>query len=148
MLDFVNEMSNYTNIYEYYQKLVTNFLTVCQIITERRQATRKDLAKKIMKYIESNYTRVDLCLMSIAEKFKLSTAYISQVFKEETGKNFSDCLEEIRLAHACRLLRTTDLGVAEIAAQSGYGSDKAFRRAFKRVKGMSPTEFRKTLLGT
>ena len=142
------EISSSVNISSCYQKLVANYLTVSQIITERRQANRKSLVKKIIKYIECHYAETDLCLMAIAETFKLSTAYISQVFKEEMGKNFSDYLEEIRMTHACRLLSTTGLGVAEIAAQSGYGSDKAFRRAFKRVKGMSPTEFRKTVFVT
>lgn len=142
------EISSDVNINNCYRRLISNYLTVSHIITERRQANRKDLVKKIMKYIECHYAQTDLCLMAIAEKFRLSTAYISQVFKEELGKNFSDHLEEIRLIHACRLLSETGLAVAEIAAQSGYASDKAFRRAFKRVKGMSPTEYRKTVLVT
>lgn len=137
------EISDNVNINEYYQHLVANFLKACEIIAARRQVSRKELAKRIIKYLESNYTQPDLCLMSVAEEFKLSTTYISQIFKEEIGKNFSDYLEELRLSHACRLLSGTDLSVTEIAAQVGYGSDKAFRRAFKRVKGMSPTDFRK-----
>ncbi|NLG83210.1 MAG: helix-turn-helix transcriptional regulator, partial [Firmicutes bacterium] len=135
------------NINKYYQHIVDVFLKVCTTITARRQVGRKELAKKIIKYLETNYTQPDLCLMAVAEEFKLCTSYVSQIFKEEIGKNFSDYLEELRLNHACRLLAGTDLSVTAIAAQVGYGSDKAFRRAFKRARGISPTDFRKTVHG-
>ena len=93
-----------------------------------------------------NYTDPALSLTTIAAHFGVSPAYLSQLFKEETGENFSDCLETIRMEHASQLLADPRLSVGDIACQLGYNSDKVFRRAFKRVKGTSPTDYRKTIL--
>lgn len=90
--------------------------------------------------------QTDLCLSTAAAHFGLSPAYLSQLFKEETGENLSDFIERIRMEHAGRLLANPALFVGDIARQLGYNSDKVFRRAFKRVKGISPTDFRKAMV--
>ena len=55
--------------------------------------------------------------------------------------NFAEYLEQLRIDQACTLLKEGVL-VSLIAEKTGYNSVQSFRRAFKRVKGVSPSEYR------
>ncbi|MBN2981472.1 helix-turn-helix transcriptional regulator [Cohnella algarum] len=87
--------------------------------------------------------QTDLSLSKLAERFGISEAYVSYFFKEQTGVNFSDYLENERMKHAKRLLEESDMPVNEVAARVGYYSLNTFGRAFKRANGLSATEYRK-----
>nr|WP_252198399.1 AraC family transcriptional regulator [Clostridium sp. MCC353] len=81
-------------------------------------------------------------LAKIGAVFRISEGYLSSVFKEQTGTNFADYLEKIRIDQACELLKNEKMTINEIAQKVGYNSVQSFRRAFKRVKNMSPKEAR------
>ena len=81
-------------------------------------------------------------LAQIGTVFRVSEGYLSSIFKEQAGVNFTDYLEGIRIEKACILLKDGRNTVNEIAERVGYNSVQSFRRAFKRVKGMSPREAR------
>jgi YesN/AraC family two-component response regulator len=84
----------------------------------------------------------NISLNIVAERFHLSEAYLSRIFKEQTGENFTACLERIRLNHAQRLLTQTRIPIHEIVHRVGYVYDDTFRKAFKRFHGISPGEYR------
>lgn len=71
--------------------------------------------------------------------------YISQLFKEVTGVNFSDHLIKVRMDQAIILLKENGLTVDEIAVRVGYNSSHSFRRAFKRLMGVSPSTYRQSV---
>ena len=79
----------------------------------------------------------------IAEHMSKSEKFISQLFKEHTGENLSDYVERVRIDAASNLLHSTGQTIDEIAEATGYNSAHSFRRAFKRVRGISPSVFRK-----
>jgi two-component system response regulator YesN len=60
--------------------------------------------------------------------------------------SFSSYLEKVRMRHACDLLGQAEVTIDAVASQSGYGSAHSFRRAFKRVMGVLPSEYRDLLL--
>lgn len=100
------------------------------------------LVKNITGFLEDEYKDQQLTLTLLAEKFDLSEAYLSHLFKEHTGENFSSCLERIRMNNAHRLLENSDMSIENIAKSIGYNSDDTFRRAFKRYHGISPAAYR------
>ena len=102
-----------------------------------------NLMNKIKRYIESNYMDQNLCLYKVSSEFNLSEGYFTHLFKEQTDINFTDYLEKIRLDNAYILLKNPDLNITEIAEMVGYNSAQSFRRAFKRLFGVSPTDVRK-----
>jgi AraC-like DNA-binding protein len=53
-------------------------------------------------------------------------------------------LHELRIRHSCALLQSTDMSISEIAYEVGYGSYNAFIRVFKEIRGVSPSEYRKS----
>lgn len=101
------------------------------------------LIASIQTYISKNYHDPDLSLKKISEEFSISESYFSYLFKAETGRNFSEYLEELRMQQAMQLLKETDIPLSELYHHLGYNNPNSFRRAFKKVYGASPKEFRR-----
>ena len=83
-------------------------------------------------------------VVDFAEEFQISEGYLSYVFKEQSDINFADYLEQIRIKRAQELLKTGNNTVANVAELVGYNSVQVFRRAFKRVTGISPRDMKKS----
>lgn len=125
-------------------KLVSDaYLNMCDLILEQKGNSNLVLINNIKRYLESNYNDQDLGLYKVASEFNLCEGYVSHFFKEQTDINFTDYLEKIRLDNAKELLKNPALSITEIAETVGYNSPQSFRRAFKRVFGVSPTDIRK-----
>lgn len=116
---------------------------ICGIVDSMKTSHNKGLITDIKVYLNSVYSDPCLNLYAVGSKFDMSEVYLSSFFKEQAGINFSDFLEEIRLGKACELLLSRENSINSIAAATGYGSVKAFSRAFKRVKGVAPSDYRK-----
>lgn len=101
----------------------------------------------VMEYIQEHYCE-DITLSEIAEKVYLNSVYISRLIKEQTGKNYTDLIMELRIRKAVTLLKTTDMYVYEIAEKVGYHNLKYFYKVFKKVKGKSPNDYRAKKDGT
>lgn len=93
-------------------------------------------------YIERHF-RENLSRETVAESVNLSPNYFSTVFKEHTGKTFGRYLTQVRVETACRLLIHGSDPVVEIARRVGYEEPVSFHRAFRRVMGLSPQQFRR-----
>ncbi len=106
--------------------------------------TGNQLITSIQTYIGKNYHDPDLSLKKISEVFSISESYFSYLFKAETGRNFSEYLEELRMQQAMHLLKETNTPLSELYVHLGYNNPNSFRRAFKKVYGSSPKAFRQT----
>lgn len=104
--------------------------------------TGNRMIASIQSYISKNYHDPDLSLKKISEVFSISESYFSYLFKAETGRNFSEYLEELRMQQAMHLLKETDTPLSELYSHLGYSNPNSFRRAFKKVYGSSPKAFR------
>lgn len=100
------------------------------------------MIEKIMEFMKEHYMDSGLGLAQVGTVFRVSEGYLSSSFKEHAGINFTDYLEGLRIEKACELLMDEKNTVNTISEQVGYNSVHSFRRAFKRVKGISPKEAR------
>lgn len=125
----------------YFDSIKEIYIRICKKINCGRKSRSKQLNENILNYIHENFSDSNLSVALLAENFNLSETYFSQFFKEQTNETFSKYLENLRIQNACKLLKETDKSVDEIAVLSGYNSANTFRRAFKRVMGVSPSEF-------
>lgn len=117
---------------------------LCEFIMKKRNDWRHETVSEIVSFIESAYSDPDLTLYQIAEVTGRPEKYISQLFKEQTGDNLSDYLERMRINRASELLQGNELTIDDIALQVGYNSSHSFRRAFKRVRGIPPSQYRQS----
>ncbi|MBQ9915390.1 MAG: helix-turn-helix transcriptional regulator, partial [Clostridia bacterium] len=84
----------------------------------------------------------EICLDEIAEMLYVNKYYFCHLFKNETGKTLKEYVNELRTNKAADLLATTDMSMTEIAGLCGFNDANYYARMFKRLRGVSPTEYR------
>lgn len=99
-------------------------------------------AAQIMEILQECYTSPDFSISVLADKFEVSIAYMSYLFKKKFNKNFSDYLWELRLAKAKDMLLNTSMPIDQISISVGYINVSSFRRKFKQEIGITPSQFR------
>jgi AraC-like DNA-binding protein len=104
--------------------------------------------KNLQKAIQAIHGRPasDWTLEDLAQEAGLSRAAFAQRFKRLAGDTPAHYLARVRIQRAMDLLRSTDESMERIAETVGYGDPFVFSKAFKRLQGVSPREFRKQLL--
>lgn len=127
---------------EYFQRLRQLYRKVCNDNVEKKQEQKSRMVEEIKEYIRVHYCESDMGLAKVGSEFRVSESYLSTLFKEQSGGNFGDFVETLRIEKACELLQDKSITVNEVAEEVGYNSVQSFRRAFKRVKGVSPKEQR------
>lgn len=149
-LVFVDEKTESFGKYALYIAcILTCALAVPVIVFLFRVKTKHDgigIEKKYIKiskdYINVNYANETLSRDDIANEVGLTPAYFGHVFKQETGKNVKDYLNDIRINKAKDLLVTTDKTIAEIAYETGFSSQSYFGQKFKQREKISPKDYR------
>lgn len=101
------------------------------------------VVQRVRVYIEENFSNPDLSLSLLSEQFHMNASSLSTLFKEEFGEKFVVYLCQVRMEHAKELLRGTSLPVQEIAEKVGYLHQMSFIRAFKKMIGTTPGDYRK-----
>lgn len=106
-----------------------------------------DLGVKIdsLFHAEQLFLNPQLKVSDVARAVGTNRTYVSNYFNQEAGMSFYEYVNALRIDYACRLLRGGSDSLRIIAEQSGFNSQQTFIRAFVKIKGMSPTEFRNSL---
>ena len=84
-----------------------------------------------------------LTLDDLAERFYINKFYLARLFREQYGSSVINYLLYLRISRAKELLRFTEMTVEEVGARCGMPDANYFSRAFRKIEGMSPSEFRK-----
>lgn len=143
----LEELNRETDILVRFNKINRIFQFICECVEKENRANDSEQAEKILKYIESEYAEGDLSLTKISEHFGYASTYFSKLFKELFHENFAAYLEKVRIENVCELLEQTEDTMEKIAKKTGYNSVYVMRSAFKRVKGVTPNEWRKIKSG-
>lgn len=120
--------------------LETNYLKQSENQDERPEFYRIEAIKE---WIRSNISS-ELSVSQIAQQFNLNVDYMSRTFKKNTNMTISSYINNIKIEVASLLLIRTSLTVKKIAYNSYFTNEKTFIRCFKRVTGVTPSEFRKS----
>ena len=100
--------------------------------------------KKAMNYIENNLNE-GIRLEEAAAFAGFSKYHFQRVFKRETGLNLYEYIQKRRLAEASSLLLNSNIRILDIAVYLCFESQEVFTRAFKKVYGLPPGQYRKAL---
>lgn len=109
-----------------------------------QSANCSDRFSKITEYIMRNFNN-DIALPEIASVANMGVTAFCNFFKRHHKVTFVEYLNTVKIGHACKLLSEKDHNVDESAYLSGYNTIANFNRQFKKIKNMTPSEYRKTL---
>lgn len=108
---------------------------------EFQDVKHADSIYKVEQYIKENYMK-KITLNDIANHVYLSKAYLSKIFKEETGITLVNYINELRIKKSKTLLKDHSLSLADIAALTGFDDQSYFSKVFKSITGISPGKYR------
>lgn len=111
-------------------------------ISAKRNTNKNELIEKAKEYMKQNYFDEELSAEKLCNYLHISTNYFSALFKKETKFTFTNYLTLIRIDKAKQLLRTSELKTFDIASRVGYSEGHYFSYVFKKITGISPTEYR------
>ena len=115
---------------------------ICSYIREHRN-NRKSQLEEFMRYISRNYDDYGFSIQNMADHFQVSISNLSHYFKDQSGENISDYVNDLRMRKAKNLLTDTDKSLQEIVPEIGYANVSSFIRKFKQVTGTTPGDYRK-----
>ena len=101
----------------------------------------KEPVNKVYAYLY-NHFKEKVSLGEIAEYVKQNPAALCRYFKQRTDKSIFQCLAEIRIEHACKLLAYSEMNVSQVAYESGYNSITHFISQFEKIMRRTPSEYR------
>lgn len=103
------------------------------------------LIGNVMEYLEENYMDMEMGLGKVADQFHVNASYLSRMFKQQSGVNFSEYLFELRMKKAMRKLEQADeeLMIYNLAEMVGFSDADYFGRCFRKYTGMSFSQYKK-----
>ncbi|MCL6459006.1 MAG: helix-turn-helix transcriptional regulator, partial [Gorillibacterium sp.] len=108
---------------------------------DRAEDTDDSIIHAVRAFIDENYM-YDINLTMLAKRFSYNPSYFSEMFKIKVGKTFIVYITEIRMTQAKRLLTQTTLSLWDIAELTGFSNASYFSSKFKRMYGITPSDFR------
>ena len=130
------------------QYLVTllNTIAVDSIYLKEKIKSNNNLSynasvKKAIDYLDARYHET-ITLSDIAAHLNISKCYLCSLFKKQTGKNFSQYLNEIRINKSKELLLKEPLSILDIALSVGFNNQNYYNVMFKKITNYTPLQFR------
>lgn len=108
---------------------------------EQPKIDSNELISNAKNYIRKHYSD-DITMTQVADYVHLNPSYFSKLFRTKTGLTFSVYLTDVRISQAKQLLLNPNIKIYEVCEKVGFSDSVTFNRSFKRVVGVSPSEFR------
>ena len=115
--------------------------------SEKTEHIRINIVQQIILEFIQNHYMEDISLQDIAKVMNYSDAYFCKIFKQCFDKNFTTYLSEFRVEKAKQLLADVTINVKEISDKVGYRDSNYFAKVFKRIVGITPSEYRIIAIG-
>ncbi len=144
----VPELRRVRDTFDVAEEAQTRFHRQLSAFQDRIEAFRTSrshyaLMQEVKRYIEKEFANPDLSLTLLCDVFGLNGKYVSRLFKEAFGEKLVDFMVRVRIEESKKLLEETTLSLQQIANAVGYIHDISFIRAFKKVVGTTPGDYRK-----
>lgn len=136
--------SRYANLSILYS-LFAEFMNKYRVISNSKKVQPKKYLtrlREIIKYLNENYDK-GITLKDLSSVFNLTVPYISSFFDKYFGNNFQDYYDELRISKSIPTLLENRLTLDDMAIKFGFTDSRGYVRAFKKIYGITPTEYRK-----
>ena len=138
---YISECESIYELQEYLQRKTDSFFS--QI---KNRSENNSTVGLIKEFIAARYQDETLSIKDISEHVFLSSSYICTLFKNETGQTLNQYLTDFRIDKAKKLLTDPRYKITDISARVGYSDGNYFGKTFKKLVGMSPSEYREQAL--
>jgi len=116
-------------------------------VLRRRQAVKYDKHVELAQAYVLEHYREKITLGQVAEVLNISQGHLSSTFKKQTGKRFSDFVNEVKVDKARELIETHQYMMYEISDLLGFDTQYYFSTVFKKMTGYTPKEYEAETLG-
>ncbi|WP_200801534.1 response regulator transcription factor [Bacillus sinesaloumensis] len=138
-LQFIEEANTATEVVKQLHTFIDEFY---KCIEQKRNSPSQSNMKKLLDYIQNHYAE-PLTLTGVATHFHFNPSYLSNYFSVHNKEGFIEYLNKIRVEEATKLLVQSDVPISEIGPMVGYSDHSYFSKMFKKIKGMSPSQYRR-----
>lgn len=103
-----------------------------------------DRIERIYDYVQQNF-QSEVSLDEVASRVNMTVPAFCRYFKKLTHKTFTEFVNEIRIAHACRHLGNEHLSIAAVSFDSGFNNLSHFNKHFRLITGVNPRDYRRNM---
>jgi two-component system, response regulator YesN len=114
----------------------------CDAVRKLSLKNYSSAIRRAIEYIRMNLNQ-DLSLDSISGSLNLNSYELSRQFKKETGKNITEYINNRRINEALYILENDNISITDVAFTVGFNDVNYFTKVFKKLKGITPSEYRK-----
>jgi len=136
---YINKVSLSSEIRYVAQKILTTYAKTVKDYTLLNHSSN---IKKIILYIRKNLTN-KISLDDIANDLFITKEHLSRLFKKEMGITISEYIIKTKILEAKNLLKETDYNILDIAVLLNFANSSHFSNSFKKITGLSPSDYRK-----
>ena len=115
-----------------------------ECVYENKNIKNVNIIRKAKEFIRANYKK-KIKLEDISKVVYLSPYYLSHIFKKEVGFTLFEYLTKVRIEEAKGLLENTPWNTTRISFEIGCTDQSYFCKVFKKIEGMSPSDYRKRM---
>lgn len=112
----------------------------CMLVKNYSLRGYSPIIQKVVNHINLNLTE-ELSLKCLSEDYSVNASYLSTLFKREMKVTLTDYINQQRIRKAITLLNSTNMPIQDIASKCGIYDVNYFRKLFKKITGMTPTEY-------
>ncbi len=143
LTDFVAQEyspSEWNRFFESFRKICLDAMAVFREANKNRYSGLREF--DVARYLDENFADPNLSLVAVAAHFGVNDKYLSRFFKEQLRVNYHSYVQNLRLEHATKLLKESDLSLKNVAKASGYLSQATFTRVYRQKYGVAPSAMR------
>jgi two-component system response regulator YesN len=140
-----NMMNEFDTLSELRDLLILKVERYASLITE--QSPYSGIVNGILQFVHDHYADVHLSIGQISAHTMLTTSYLCNRFKQETGQTINHYITNYRIERAKELLRDPSRKVADVSISVGYNNGDYFAKCFRKITGSNPSEYREGIGG-
>ena len=115
---------------------------VCDFVIDTNLRCSSTVCEEIKQYVRDNFADSEMNVNAIAEHFHLNSAYLSSMFKKNTGIKLLEYINKVRIDEAKKLMiHNPDASMEEIVYRIGFTNSRTFRRIFLKYENVPPSKF-------
>jgi len=141
ILEHIEACPNLFSIHQLLGEKINEFFSISESISQESSSVFL-----IKEFIHQNYMKDSLSVKTISDHVYLSSSYVCTIFKTETGQTLNQYITEYRITKAKLLLEDLRYKITDVSYRVGYTDGNYFGKSFKKLVGLSPSEYREKIL--